>query len=485
MSLWRLARTCRCVIAIAILAAGCAGTLATAEEDPGPSTPLSTDEADAGVEAGEAPTAFDPDQEAWMREEIDRAVEARLAGIPRPVYIPATDIAPPKGLLLYRERPGRGDFPFALAIGGFMQLRWLEFARSATSWTNAAGDTLPINNINTFNIDRYFLTFSGHVVDERLVYTFALFGTTNIGVRAGAVPLGMAGWKFSDAATVGVGMTNVPGTREWIIASPWTVGVDRSMANTFFRPGYSPGAAATGALLDGEFHYQGGVWNAIDGGTSGVFRRGTSMAFAGNVWWEPLGAYGFGPGDMECHDEPVIRLGTSGVDANTYPLALVGANPEDTIVRLSDGTPLATVGALGTDAQVRQFLYQLASVDAGIKYGGWAANAEYYFRLLNNFNGVGTFNRSSSYDQGGQVYLSWCFIPRSHEVYARSSVVTGPFGTGQEYGGGLNWYVRQSRQARFTIEALTMNRNPAQNFIYPYRAGYTGTAIQTQFVVAY
>jgi hypothetical protein len=70
-------------------------------------------------------------------------------------------------------------------------------------------------------------------------------------------------------------------------------------------------------------------------------------------------------------------------------------------------------------------------------------------------------------------------------VYARSSVVTGPFGTGQEYGGGLNWYVRQSRQARFTIEALTMNRNPAQNFIYPYRAGYTGTAIQTQFVVAY
>lgn len=26
---------------------------------------------------------------------------------------------------------------------------------------------------------------------------------------------------------------------------------------------------------------------------------------------------------------------------------------------------------------------------------------------------------------------------------------------------------------------------PAQNFIYPYRAGYTGTAIQTQLVVAF
>ena len=105
-----------------------------------------------------------------MREQIDYAVEARLAGIPRPVSIPAIDIAPPKGLLLYRDRPGRGEFPFALAIGGFMQLRWLEFARGATSFTNAAVDTLPINNINTFNIDRYFLTFSGHVVDERLIY---------------------------------------------------------------------------------------------------------------------------------------------------------------------------------------------------------------------------------------------------------------------------------------------------------------------------
>jgi hypothetical protein len=76
-------------------------------------------------------------------------------------------------------------------------------------------------------------------------------------------------------------------------------------------------------------------------------------------------------------------------------------------------------------------------------------------------------------------------VPRSYEVYARSSVVTGPYGTGQEYGGGMNWYIKQSRQARLTLEALSINKSPAQNFIYPYRAGYTGTAIQTQLVVAF
>jgi len=30
-----------------------------------------------------------------------------------------------------------------------------------------------------------------------------------------------------------------------------------------------------------------------------------------------------------------------------------------------------------------------------------------------------------------------------------------------------------------------MNRNPAQNILYPYRAGYTGTALQTQYVLAF
>jgi hypothetical protein len=83
-------------------------------------------------------------------------------------------------------------------------------------------------------------------------------------------------------------------------------------------------------------------------------------------------------------------------------------------------------------------------VDPGWKRNGRAVNFEYDFRLLDTFKG-----------------------------------------TGQEYGGGRNWCVNESRQGRFTLEALHINRNPAQNFLYPYRAGYSGTAIQTQLVVAF
>ena len=433
----------------------------------------------------ESLTHEDPEQEARLRAMVDQLVAARLAGIPRPRYIPATDLAPPKGLLLLKTDPCRGEFPFAMALGGYMQLRWFEFARDATQWTNSAGTVYPVNNINAFNLNRFLISLRGHVVDERLVYNFALFGTSDVGIAMGVVPIGIAGWKFSEAATVGAGVTIVPGSREWTETQPWTVGVDRSMANTFFRPGYSPGALATGSLAGETVHYQAGVWNAIDGGSAGVLRRGTSMAWAGNTWWEPLGPYGLGLGDMEHHRDPVIRLGTSGVYAPTYSRIIPEQNPENTIVRLSDGTPIAQDNALGPNSKVDRFLYHLATVDAGWKYRGWALNAEYYFRMLDGFRGTGTFSQSSLFDHGGMGYVSWCFVPRTYEVYGRSSVVTGLYGTGQEYGGGLNWYVKRSRQARLTLEALYMNRNPAQNILYPYRAGYTGTAIQTQFMVIF
>jgi hypothetical protein len=445
------------------------------------------DSLDAGelVSRGLLPAEHDPLTRAEIETLIESEVNRRLAGIPRPQYLPATDFVPPKGVLLVNTSPSHGQFPFAMTLGGFMQLRWFEFARSKDSWIDSAGNVRPVENINTFNINRFLLALNGHVADERLFYNFALFGTTNVGIRSGVVPIGLAGWKFSDAASIGAGMSIVSATREWTQMNPWTIGVDRSMANTFFRPGFSPGAQASGSLLDGEVRYVAGVWNAIDGGTTGVLRRGTSMAWAGNIWWEPLGPFGLGGSDMEIHDEAAVRLGTTGAYALTNALPIPGNNPEDTVVRLSDGTPLSLPNALGPDSQVDQFVYRLMTVDAAWKWRGVGVAFEYYFRLLDSFQGTGSFERESVYDHGGLAYLSWCLVPRSYEVYARSSVVTGPYGTGQEYGGGMNWYIKQSRQARLTLEALSINKSPAQNFIYPYRAGYTGTAIQTQLVVAF
>jgi len=424
-----------------------------------------------------------------IREETELAVARRLAGIPRPRYIPVSDYAAPKGFEVYAARNG-SDFPAALYLNGFLQVRWFEFARSVTSWSPTApippnpSPVEPVENINTFEINRFFITSEGYVADERLLYSITLFGTTDYGNNSAITPLGYVGWKFNDQLTMLGGVTFVAGTREWTTSSRWVMGVDRSMANTFFRPSYSPGVEFNGNFLDGQLNWRGGVWNAIDGSLAGVNRSGTAMAWAGLLTWEPLGKFGLGYSDMEVHRDPAVRLGCSGVHALSQAvLQTNGNNPEDTIVRLSDGTPIAVPDALGPGTQVDQFRLQLASVDAGWKYRGMALNFEYYFRLIDDITGTGQFLRQSLFDQGGLGYLSFCIVPRRYEIYGRSSAVTGDYGTGQEYGGGFNWYLKDSRQGKLTLEALYYNRSPADNTIYPYRAGFSGTAIQTQLLV--
>jgi hypothetical protein len=439
--------------------------------------------------AGEGAFEGDIVPDDQLAAAVEQEVTKRLAGIPRPVYIPATDFLPPKGLVLHATRKQDGGFPHALAIDGFLQFRWLELSRSVATWTDATGRTLPVNNENAFNINRFLLGLSGYVGSEQAVYNVSLFGTTNAGVLVTVVPVGFVGWRVTEDMTLGGGVTQVPGTREWMISSRWPMGVDRSMANTFFRPSYSPGFMSIGALAGKKVFYHAGIYNGIDGGASGLFREGTSMAFSGNVWAEPLGPYGLGYSDMEQHDELALRVGTSGTYART-PATLIAdgigfANPENTVVRLSDGTPIAERDALGPGTKLDQFRYHLATVDAGFKYRGWSGFFEYSWRLLNGFVGSGDFDRQSTFDQGGSAFLGWCFVPRTYEVYGRTSALTGPYGTAQEYGGGLNWYLNETRQNRLTIEGLYINRSPVLNFIYPYRAGFTGMAIQTQYMVVY
>ena len=296
------------------------------------------------------------------------------------------------------------------------------------------------------------------------------------------------------------GVSFVAATREWGTSSRWVQGIDRSMANTFFRPSYSPGFEFKGKLLDGEFHYRGGVWNGIDGSRAGVNRSGTAMAWAGIIAWEPLGAYGPYYSDMEVHHKPVVRLGCSGMHALTPTSNQTESfsNPEDTLVRLSNGTPISAPGAIQANTKITKVRVQLATVDLGWKYKGTALNFEYYFRQLNDYSGQSysfppqvppitptpvRVQAPSIFQQGGAGSVSFCLIPQRLGMYGRSGGVTGPNGSGQEYGGGFNFYPKNNRQSKFTFEVLYYNRSPANNALYPYRAGYSGTAIQTQMLV--
>ena len=72
-------------------------------------------------------------------------------------------------------------------------------------------------------------------------------------------------------------------------------------------------------------------------------------------------------------------------------------------------------------------------------------------------------------------------VPQTVEAFGRTSFVTGPFGAGHEYGGGLNWYPKGTRDWRFTAEVLQVSDSPAQNVLTGYRAGGSGTVFQLQW----
>ncbi|WP_165245079.1 hypothetical protein [Paludisphaera soli] len=373
--------------------------------------------------------------------------------------------------------------PFELRFDVITQARYMNFARSREAWFDAAGERQEIRNFDSFEVARNFLMFSGFAIDPKLQFTAIMFSSTSIN---DTVYLGWINYRFSKAFDLRVGNWLLPGTREWYEPFRYTLGSDRLMATTFFRPNISPGIWAQGEPVDG-FNYVAMLANSLSRFSQGLGTRvGSSLAFGGTVWWEPTDDFGFGVSDFDGHEHRSYRFGTNinlAHESNQgFTLASI-RNPEDTLIRLSDGTPLFRPGVLAPGVELASTDVQLWTIDAAMKYRGLGISGEYFFRWLNGFRVVGGRSPYDDFfDHGGLLQAGYFLKPRKLEAFARTSYVTGRFGGGTEYGGGLNWYPRWTRTWRTTFEVLRVSGSPAQNFITGYRAGETGTLFQLQWL---
>ena len=239
--------------------------------------------------------------------------------------------------------------PFELRLDIFTQVRYTNFTRSAPDWVDSTGTPRPIRNLSSVEINRNFFQFTGFSIDPRLQYTAVIFSSTAIN---DTVYLGWLNYHFSDAFDLRVGNWLLPGTREWYESFRYTLGAERLMATTYFRPNISPGIWAQGEPVEG-LRYVAMVANSLNRFTQGIERTGSNPAFGGTVIWEPRKDFGLGPSDIEFHQRPSYRFGTSMAFSREtnqgLGSAIVGGqtNPEDTILRLSDGTPLFRFGGFG------------------------------------------------------------------------------------------------------------------------------------------
>ena len=371
--------------------------------------------------------------------------------------------------------------PFALKLNISTQVRYTGFYKSADSWTDSAGHVWPIINRSYFALNRNFFSFSGFAFSPNLLYNVTVFSTSTTNQT---IAIGALSYVLDKGLSLNAGYYKVPGTREWLEPIR-QLGADRTMANTFFRPSVSPGFWLSGEPLE-RLHYIMGIYNDVNSMSSNAFRGNTNMTYAGHVWWEPLGEFGVGYGDAVYHKNLVMRTGSSLVfsrsrlEANPNPYQ---TNPENTVLMLSNGTPLYEPGALGKGISVNATNLLLYSYDLAFKYRGVSLSGEYYARWffdLGTASGAVPSANQTIFDNGGLAQISAPIVPRHLELFARSSGVFGQFGNGTEYGGGLNWFIGGNPRMRATAEAKRINHSPANNVLYGYFAGQSGTLLQLQ-----
>jgi len=363
--------------------------------------------------------------------------------------------------------------------------RYNGFARGASYWTDSAGNRSPIANSNYFAIPRGRVIFSGTALLPRLSYLLNIdynSVTSNpIGFRAYELS-----YRFSRAFVLSVGQSKVPGSREWLESAFAPLqGPDRSMATTFFRPSLSQGVWITGQPVDGLF-YHAMMSNGFNSLNLLPTQLNNRFCYSGSTWWEPWGEFGSGYSDLQDHRDAAVRIGTS----YTYAIGRGNQADSDAVenspVRLSDGTLITTPGALAPGVTLQSYDISLAALDLAYKYRGLGLSTELYFQELLAFRGTGPLPISSTRAFGGFVQGGYFILPQRAELYARSSLVTGHYGTGSEVAGGLNWFIQPGKDnLRFTFDTAWLEHSPAGQNRTGYVAGQTGLLIRTQITVHY
>lgn len=371
------------------------------------------------------------------------------------------------------------ESPFELKINGQDQIRYTGLAHENATWTDSAGNVTPLANMSSFQIPRGRLIFSGFAFRKELLYNLNIdyntVGNSQINFRAYWLA-----WRFNRSMTIYAGQSKVPGGREWLLSFVDTQGVDRSMATTFFRPSLSQGIWATGEPADGVFYHV-MMSNGFNTLGSTPQQLSSLMAFSGSIWCEPLGDFGRGYSDFEWHAEPAIRVGSSLTYAPEAGPQGGSTVPENSPIRLSDGTLITQTGALAPGITLNAFKIGLASVDFAYKHRGISVSCELYSQSLFALRANGAIPQSSIYQYGGFAQIGYFVIPQKLEPYVRTSHVTGPFGAGAEYAGGYNWFFLPGKQnLRFTLDGAWLDHCPADQNRTNYQAGQTGILVRSQ-----
>ena len=415
---------------------------------------------------------------------------------PDPAATPPPSPAPAKppdedryqdGIVITKTRDD-SRVPLLLKFNVNTQIRYLNTTSSADSFTDHLGVEREVNTRRDITVNRAMFILGGYVFDKRLRYSFTVW--TSAGA-ASIVVAGNVGWQFSQAFTLTGGYTGVPGSRSLVNTFPFFTSTDRTMADNFFRPGFTQGIWANGELVKG-LSYLAFIGNGLNTLNVSASKIDTHLMFSGSVWWEPLGAYGEPGKSRNMYDDYFsskkvrIRLGTAFTRSREDRFSnLDQSSPENTSLHNSDGVLTFSTGAFAPGVTVEQATYRLWAIDAGLKWNGLAVNGQYFSRWLDDFNADGPIPITSTFDRGFELSAGTFVIPRKLMVYGRGSKVWGEFGDSQEYAGGVKWHPVATERYWLSAELMNVHKAPYTGTFTPYVSGLDGWVPMIQTVIAF
>jgi hypothetical protein len=391
------------------------------------------------------------------------------------------------GMVIWETPPG-DQVPFLLKFNINTQLRYLNTQNSEEEFTDHLGVTRPVHERNDITVNRAMFILGGYVFDPRLRYSFTVW--TSAGA-ASIVVASNVGFAFNKALTVMAGYTGVPGSRSLVNTFPFFTSTDRSMADNFFRPGFTQGAWATGELGNG-LNYLAFVGNGLNTLSISANKIDTHLAFSTSVWWEPLGDYGEPGKARNMYDDYFsskkvrVRLGTAFTRSREDRFSnLDQSSPENTSLYNSDGVLTFSTGAFAPGVTVNEATYRMWATDFGFKWSGLAVNGQYFVRWLDDFDADGPLPIASTKDHGAEITAGYFVKPKKVMVYGRGSWVQGQFGDPHEFGGGVKWHFLPTERLWLNAELFKIDRAPYSGAFTPYTVGMTGWVPMVQTVLAF
>jgi hypothetical protein len=391
------------------------------------------------------------------------------------------------GIVIW-QNPETAKVPFLLKFNNNTQIRYLNTTDSADTFTDHLGVVRDVHNRNDVTVNRSMFIFAGYMFDPKLQYSLTVW--TSAGA-ASIVVAGNIGWRFNQGLTLTGGYTGVPGSRSLVATFPFFQPTDRSMADNFFRPGFTQGVWASGEPVKG-LSYLAFVGNGLNTLNITANKIDTNLLLSGSVWWEPLGSYSE-PGksrnmydDYFAHPNTRIRIGTSLTRSREDRFSETDqSSPDNTSIYNSDGVLAFATGAFAPGVTVQEATYKMWAIDGGLKKKGFSLNGQYYFRWVDDFDADGPLPVASTFDHGFELSMGQFVLPKKLVLYARGSKVFGQFASPYEYAGGFKWYLLPTERLWVTGEVMRVHGAPYSGAFTPYTAGLDGWVPMLQTVLAF